>query len=823
MKENNITITIYWPPTENYINDEQYSYLAEAGINYVLGAGEETLHTPQNQQKMLSLCEKYGLEMTLNDGTFGPSLLSASEGEIAKRVGKYSSHPALGGYYLQDEPINPNVYIKAARAIKKADPERVLHLNFFPYVAYPDKATYEKQMRDWCLLCHANGFEVDYLTYDLYPFGFDEGSMNREAFFENLDICRRVGLDHGVKTGIYLQSVGLIGGYPAPDERRLEYEINLSLAYGFKWLSYFTWFTPINRPNESFENGIMTSDGKKTPLFDIVKRQNKRIKSLGRHLISCDAREVYCNGTSWGGEPIPQDYFVRPCDKLSYTLSHLTSPDGDYIMVVNNNFLKSQKIKLCFTDNILPRYFVGEEDGELCGIYMSDSILSLELAPGACRLIKLSGVPERASKAENGEKNLALGAKIYATSSLGENGCYIASLNDGVRKQTEGNNGWRSSASECCDITIDFGEKKRFNRIDMYRAEALFFPRSFSVSVSDDGLEYAIIGSCNKYKLGNKCACSIVFDSIEARFVKISIAKQVSALCQIEIYNDDGECGSPLDTAELYGDKCVVEYTHGEDIALHKPVYSSSHTSADYEKQSWGKDFVNDGKKTTGFSSSPGRNAKPDGCEYVIIDLGDTFKIERIDLTCKGYFPIDYSLLVSENGGAWRQFVSIEGMKKLGDGMTVEHTADSEPIGRYVMLRATRMRGDERDGYMLQIGAMEVYGKPVCDTKELKKALEKYERSGGDICSSVYTEAITRSDKGELTQSSADRYARLLLEAIDPSGSAAHNEDVVEVFEPELIESRSNKKAVKGLTAAAGVLALAAAAIGTIVYNKRKK
>ncbi len=816
MKNNNITITIYWPPTEEYINDEQYGYLAEAGIDHILGAGEETLHTPENQEKMIRLCEKHGMTMTVHDGSFGPSLIGKNADEIKAAVRKYVSFPSVDGFYLQDEPLNPNVYIKAAKAIKEEAPDKTLHLNFFPYVAYPDKKTYEKQMRDWCALCHANGFDVDFLTYDMYPFGFEKGHMNREAYYENLDICRRVGLDHGVKTGIYLQSVSLIGGYPAPDAYRLEYSANLALAYGFKWLSYFTYFTPVNRPNESFADGIMTHDGKKTPLYDTVKRLNERIHMLGEHIGDCDCLWVYGNGTSWGRASIPETLFVQPCDKLSYTLSFLSGKRGSYLMVVNDNFLSKCKLKLKFDKRIKDLSYLSSNGG-FKPLKLHRQTAEIRLAPGGCCLISLPEGEYDVPEAIEENENKARSALIYATSSLGSNGYYISSLNDGVRAARDGDGGWRSTSDECCDIIIDLKTVKKFDRIDLYRSNALFFPRNFAVSVSTDGKSYDIIGSCGGYEIGSRSVCTVQFDEAEARYIKLSIVKQVSSLRQIEVYHDPDGAIKAQSSYELYGEKGVTEYSKGENIALGKPVYASSQTSKDYLQWGWNVSYLTDGTAENGFSSEPKRNFKPNSEEFAIIDLGDKFKIDRVDITAKGLYPRDYSVLVSTDGGAWREFVAIEGMKPVPEGMTVEHTSKSVLTARYVMIKGTYLRGNDTDGCMLQLGEVEVYGSPVCDTTELKKALSIYESHGGDISSSIYTEPLTLEERGELTQSGAERYTRLLLDAVDPDGTLSLDGEAAELKRGKHV----SKKAV-GI-AAAGAAALAAAAIGAIIYKKKKK
>ena len=121
--DENIMLSIFWPPTPDYINDEQYRLMAEAGINWVMGAGEETLATKENQQKMLDLCAKYGMNLIVQDGTFGGSLISKKESTIANQVAAYKDAPALGGFYILDEPFNPNQYVDAYMALKKAFPD----------------------------------------------------------------------------------------------------------------------------------------------------------------------------------------------------------------------------------------------------------------------------------------------------------------------------------------------------------------------------------------------------------------------------------------------------------------------------------------------------------------------------------------------------------------------------------------------------------------------------------------------------------------------------------------------------------------------------
>ncbi len=80
----NILISIFWPPTSEYINDEQYKYMADAEIDWVLGTGDG-IGSKEDQLKMLELCNKYGIGMCVGDNRFGERLLHYKPDKIKKQ------------------------------------------------------------------------------------------------------------------------------------------------------------------------------------------------------------------------------------------------------------------------------------------------------------------------------------------------------------------------------------------------------------------------------------------------------------------------------------------------------------------------------------------------------------------------------------------------------------------------------------------------------------------------------------------------------------------------------------------------------------------
>ena len=263
--------------------------MADAGITWVMGAGDDdgadAITNPTSQKKMLELCEKYGMGMTVHDGNFGANLLSATDRRIQQFVSTYKSYPAAQCYYLLDEPRNPNDFIRAYASLKAADPNAYMHLNSFPSIAFESQEMFYDQLNDWCRLTAATGYPLDYLIFDRYPYGMTAGAMDRRGFYADLRTCHDVGLANNVKTGIYIQSVqSNAANMRAPSAEELRHEVYVALAYGYKQIAYFTWFTPSGR-SEDFSGGIMTATGEKGPLYNPVRTVNKEVLALGETLI----------------------------------------------------------------------------------------------------------------------------------------------------------------------------------------------------------------------------------------------------------------------------------------------------------------------------------------------------------------------------------------------------------------------------------------------------------------------------------------------------------------------------------------------------------
>ncbi|MBO4325643.1 MAG: discoidin domain-containing protein [Clostridia bacterium] len=781
--DDDIMISIFWPPTSQYINDEQYKYMADAGITYVMGSGDN-LGSKEDQLKMLELCYKYGIRMTVGDSRLGGNLLNMSEKAIKKVVDEYRNVPGANGYYMLDEPYNANSFIDAYRTLKSIDPNSYMHLNFLPYGSYSSVETYKAQMDDWLKLCAQTGYKQDYLMYDLYPFGLEKGSMNRTGFLINLNAAREVGLKNGVKTGTYIQSVTQSVAFRSPTESETRYEINMALAFGFKQLSYFTWFTPYNR-SEPFEDGIINYDGVPNPKYEFICRVNGEVKMLGPTLVKCDSLEVYQGRNNYSAmELIPEDFFVQNANKGDFTVAYLRNRENgrNYCMVVNNNFSKAKDFELKFESGIGSLEYISEKDGKVYSQEIgADNIVSLTLEAGAARLFVLPEGYDFAARRKwvpAVNENIALKAQVCCDTSLGSSGWYMRYLNDGTRFSAGDSNGWQPvEKAKSAVIIMDFEQEVEFNRIDIYPAGDRFdygthMPSDFTISVSNDGENWFKLASAEGFKLEGVAVPSIKFAKIKARYIRFIVSAFNGGklqIAEIEVYNDGGGVGDPETIYENSHEErgaYEVKYKKGSNIAKNKSVKASSYPAdGSYKSWGWWPDFLVDGDYAKGWTSNVKIHMdNANSTEYAIIDLGDTFSVGSIVVTPLGCWPKDFEISLSADCEKWTTVASEKNSKKPADNYTVD-TTGSAPA-RYLMFRATKLTNTAADGYMLQLGDIEVYGVPYKDAGEAETLMSEYIAAGGKESDDLYTKVKTLLDDPNATQTQLDVAMKAMLVSV---------------------------------------------------------
>ena len=422
---------------------------------------------------------------------------------------------------------------------------------------------------------------------------------------------------------------------------------------------------------------------------------------------------------------------------------------------------------------------VSRVDGSLKALTMNGQKLTIQLAAGDAMFIAL---PEGYDyyKPVTGQPaatvNLVDNAMITAPTSVGSDGWYISCLQDGARLSTGNGNGWRTSDRKASYVDIDLGETLSFNRVDLYAAGNIFdygktFPAELKISVSNDGKTFTEVKSLTDLTVTQPKGMQVDIGAQTARYIRIDLlaitkGAQYMSIGEIEVYNDDGSVPAPESFSLLDENAPVISYTEGENIAKGKETFYSSTTPAHYQVWGWDISFINDGKTGNGWTSNVGLNRSPNSTEYVGINFGDLFAVEKIVLEDNGSFPEDYTVSLSEDGLNWVVVSDVKGSKDYDSGYKVEIVLETPVNARFIRVMGTKLRGGGNDGYLLQLGEIEAYGKPVCDKTVLEEAIATYEAEGGDKTAKEYKEADRALSNKNLTQTQAVDFAKKLLALI---------------------------------------------------------
>ena len=291
------------PPQEFTL--ERFQELADAGFNvnfsFCFGLSDA--------MKSLDLGAQTGVKIlfTCNDLRTRPDSTAA----LVK------DHPALWGYFLRDEPWCKDFPDLAswARKIEKGDSSHPLYLNLFPNPV--DARTIgAKDYRDY-VRRFIEEVNLPLVSFDHYPVKNDG---LHEEWYENLEIIRDEAMSHGLPFWAFAMCVPH-WHYPMPQPHHLRLEMYTNLAYGAAGLQYFTYWTPGPGSDFNYHDGPITSDGKRTPMYDSVKALNLELQARAGVFAGSVATDV-----CFTGDNIPSG--TKPMETLPQGVSKLDTHGG---------------------------------------------------------------------------------------------------------------------------------------------------------------------------------------------------------------------------------------------------------------------------------------------------------------------------------------------------------------------------------------------------------------------------------------------------------------------------------------------------------------
>lgn len=385
----------YWcgPPVAR---NDAAAWQRVADANFTVGGMSFGYDVAQNRQ-MLDLCQRAGLKaLVLDARVHSRMVMSPRYEEILRQVVRdYADHPALLGYFLQDEPgavlFGPLGQI--SQTLQRLDPTHLPYINLFPTYATPEQLQtpgYEAYLKQFLEVT-----QPGVLSYDHYCLQRNE--TDGQQYFENLGLIREHALRAGVPAWNIIQAMSYDRAMRQPDAEEMRWQVYTSLAYGMKGLLYFVYWSYNDVPEDV---GIVDHLGEPGPLFDAVRQLNGEIRALGPTLLGLTSTGVYHTGeVPPGATRLGSAQLVSLPADAQLLVGFLQDAKGTpYALVANRSHEESAQFAIRFSPLVSSVEEVSRNGGvdeprELA----ADHSLQQFLAPGDGVLLRLGltfSVPE---------------------------------------------------------------------------------------------------------------------------------------------------------------------------------------------------------------------------------------------------------------------------------------------------------------------------------------------------------------------------------------------------------------------------------------------
>jgi hypothetical protein len=268
-------------------------------------------------------------------------------------VTEYGDHPALGGYFLVDEPGAEKFAALGlvVEWLRDVDPQRVPYINLYPQYVPPEAlgtATYRE---------HVERFMTEVrpplLSYDYYPFKLDS---DRDTFFESLLLIRNAAARHGVPFLLIVQAMPH-GNYRDPTEAEMAWQINHALAFGARGISYFAYWTPVDVPGADrwqFRHGLVEG-GRPTEHFAEAARLNRAARAHAAQLTGMRSMAI-ADSEGLFAPPLP----LGPIADVSgapVTAGFFSGKGSIAVLLVNQDYRHPRELELRVRSSATPELF----------------------------------------------------------------------------------------------------------------------------------------------------------------------------------------------------------------------------------------------------------------------------------------------------------------------------------------------------------------------------------------------------------------------------------------------------------------------------------
>jgi hypothetical protein len=368
------------PPLELF-DDGRAAAIAAAGFTDV-GPPCEGGRSRELNLRALDVAARHGLRLWLADHRFGIRATEAADWRALRAAVADYRHPALGAYFVVDEPSAAAFPVVASivAELRSAAPDRLAYVNLHPDYApaaalgAPDYASYLDRF--------LAEVRPALLSYDYYPFREDG---DRPSYFANLARIRDAAQASGLPFLVIVQAMPH-GPYRDPEEGELAWQVFHALAHGARGISYFAYWTPVDVAGAErwrFRHGLV-EHGRPTRHHGEAARLNRRARAIAAQLgVARSLGVVDSRGRFAPGPPLGP---IASIDGGPVTVGWLRDEGGrSAALVVNQDPRRPTLVRLRYAAEAgAPRAF----DPDTGCWRLAPDGQTFTLPPGAGRLLR---------------------------------------------------------------------------------------------------------------------------------------------------------------------------------------------------------------------------------------------------------------------------------------------------------------------------------------------------------------------------------------------------------------------------------------------------
>lgn len=319
-------------------------------------------------------------------------LLGTSDQEWFVRTLKESKY--LGGWYLIDEPHFDDLDEVKEKYINlyKEDPNHLIIVNLVGVISskFTGKYKYLREYYHYIQELLSPGL----WSYDYYPILYKNGKLiiDYEQFYSDLEDFSKISKNTNRPFWAFCETMEYKAktySRPAATEAYLNFEAFSALAYGAQGIAYWTYGMRNSNDEEQYVSALVDKQGKKTKAWYAAKKVNNQIKRFNDVFYQCDVMEVKHTGEKLyrGTKQLTGEFGPFKSiksGKAGVLVSHIENKGTKYIVIVNHDILKKQKINL----ELLPYKKVVSISLTKPQYYSSGKIININLDKGGYVIFK---------------------------------------------------------------------------------------------------------------------------------------------------------------------------------------------------------------------------------------------------------------------------------------------------------------------------------------------------------------------------------------------------------------------------------------------------